>query len=195
MRLFVAPAFACALAALSSPARADTSSWLAVGGGAGVKRDEAAGRFDTAGALSFSLGVGTTPLASFVGGGLIRSTTYFGLGTDLGFSLRAATGGFARGDWGLALDAGPMWRSWSRSSSGRAPLQATLWVGAPWGLGLGVGGDIVDLAGQATAPGVLALLEMDLLRLTVNRQGSTDRFWENPLPAGGRRAPEDEAPR
>ncbi|MEZ4260064.1 MAG: hypothetical protein R3B36_13405 [Polyangiaceae bacterium] len=196
MRFFAAAlglfALGASLTAAPAPARADTSSWLAVGGGAGLKRDEAAASYDGAGALSFSLGVGTSPLARFVGGGLIRSTTYFGLGTDLSLALRAATGGYARGAWGLAIDVGPALRTWARSSSGRAPLQGMVWLGAPWGLGLGLGGEVFDLAGKANAPGLVALLEVDLLRLTVMRQGTTDHFWENPLPAGGRMSPSSE---
>ena len=59
--------------------------------------------------------------------------------------------------------------------------------GAPWGLQLAVGGELFRIAGNdAQARGVVALLEIDLLRLTVMRQGATDRYWENPSPAGGR---------
>jgi hypothetical protein len=41
----------------------------------------------------------------------------------------------------------------------------------------------------------VALIEIDLLRLTVNRQGDTERYWYNPAPAGGHlRKPRPEAP-
>jgi hypothetical protein len=172
----------------SSPARADVSSWFSAGGGYGVQRGEARGAFDRATALTFSIGVGTTPASSIVVGGLLRSTTYFTLGTDLALSARVATGGFVRGQWGLAFDVGPGWRTWTDASNyGRFPLHAMVVGGAPWGLQLGVGGDFLNLEGSPSARGLVAVLEVDLLRLTVMRQGSTDRYWENPSPAGGHR--------
>lgn len=168
-------------------APADVSSWLSAGGGYGMKHNDSTGNYDRAASTSFTLGVGTDPLRSVVVGGVIRSTTYFGLGTDLGLSARVATGGFARGQWGLALDAGPMWRSFGHGEYGRWPISAMLIGGAPWGLQLAVGGELFRIAGDdAQARGVVALLEIDLLRFTVMRQGSTDRWWENPSPAGGR---------
>lgn len=164
------------------------SSWLAVGGGYGFKRSERTDSFDSAPALGFSLGVGSNPLASVVAGGLLRSTTYFSLGTDLGVAARVASGGFARGQWGLALDVGPSWRIWRGARDyGRFPLSAMITAGAPWGVQLGVGGEFLNLEGGSSARGVVALLEVDLLRLTVMRQGATDRWWENPSPAGGRK--------
>lgn len=168
-------------------ARADVSSWFSAGGGYGVQRSDSRGAFDRATAFSLSIGVGTTPLSSVVVGGLVRSTTYFTLGTDVDLSLRVASGGFARGQWGLAFDVGPGWRTWKNAADyGRFPLHASIIGGAPWGLQLGLGVDAVNLAGSPTSVGGVALLEIDLLRLTVMRQGSTDRWWENPAPAGGR---------
>lgn len=59
--------------------------------------------------------------------------------------------------------------------------------GAPWGLQLAIGGEVLRIAGNdAQARGLVALFEIDLLRLTVMRRGGTDRWWENPSPAGGR---------
>jgi hypothetical protein len=176
---------ACTLHA--STAQADVSSWLTAGGGYGVQHGDVRDAYDRATALSFSIGVGTTPLSSIVVGGLVRSTTYFTLGTDLGLSARIATGGFARGQWGLAFDFGPGWRTWggADASYGRFPLHAMIVGGAPWGLQLGLGGDIWNIGGAPYARGAVALLEIDLLRLTVMRQGTTDRYWENPSPAGG----------
>ncbi len=188
-------AFASVFAAtvsVSTPAHADVSSWLSVGGGYGLKRSERTDSFDRATTMSFALGVGSDPHASFVAGGLLRSTTYFTLGTDLGLAARVATGGFARGQWGVALDVGPAFRIFrSATNYGRFPLQAMATLGAPWGVGLGIGADIMSLSGEPSsrAPlGVLAVLEVDLLRLTVMRQGATDRWWENPVPAGGKLA-------
>ena len=59
-------------------------------------------------------------------------------------------------------------------------------MGGPWGLQVGVGADVWNIGGEPYARGAVALLELDLLRLTVMRQGATDRWWENPSPAGGR---------
>lgn len=168
-------------------AHADVSSWFTGGGGYGVAHSEARSAYDRATTLSFSIGVGTTPTSSVVVGGLVRSTTYFTLGTDLDLSARVATGGFARGQWGLAFDIGPGWRSWAnRADYGGFPLHAMIVGGAPWGLQLGIGANFLDLDGGGSAQGAIALLEIDLLRLTVMRQGATDRWWENPSPAGGR---------
>lgn len=185
----LAGAFAAALLACithASDARADVSSWLSAGGGYGLKRSDSRDSYDRAPAMSFGLGVGSSPLAPVVAGGILRSTTYFTLGTDLGVSLRLATGGFARGQWGLALDVGPSWRTWGGGDYGRFPLNGLVVLGGPWGVQLGVGGEVYNLSGEPHARGAVALLEIDLLRLTVMRQGSTDRWWENPSPAGGR---------
>lgn len=172
----------------SNVAAADTSSWLSVGGGYGLKHDDRTDVYARASTASFAIGVGTDPTKGFVVGGMLRSTTYFSLGTDLGIAARFANGGFARGQWGLALDVGPMWRTFGHGEYGRWPISAMLIGGAPWGLQLGIGGELFKIAGDdAQAAGVVALLEVDLLRLTVTRQGATDRYWENPSPAGGRR--------
>lgn len=172
----------------AADARADVSSWLSVGGGYSLQHNENSKSFDRATTASFAVGVGSDPTKSFVVGGVLRSTTFLTLGTDLGIAARFATGGFARGQWGLAFDAGPTWRSFGSGEYGRWPISAMLVGGAPWGLQLAVGGEVFRIAGQdAQARGIVALLEIDLLRLTVMRQGATDRYWENPSPAGGRR--------
>jgi hypothetical protein len=169
-------------------ARADVSSWLAVGGGyaAEVNRDTAARDFEPT--LTYSMGVGTSPLSRLVLGGVLRGTTMFGFGTDLGLAVRAATGGFARGNWGAALDAGVLWRSWGGSSYGDWPLQGVLTIGSPWGFQLAVGAQVWSVSGGVQAQGLFAALEIDLLRLTVMRQGPSERWWPNPAPAGGHEA-------
>ena len=180
----------CTLHTFPRSARADVTSWFTAGGGSGFQRSESRDTSDRAGVLSFSIGVGSQPTSSVVVGGLLRTTTYFSLGTDLDLSLRVASGGFARGQWGLALDAGPGWRSWGVGADyGRFPLHAMILGGAPWGLQLGVGGDIWSIGGAPAARGAVAILEIDFLRLTVMRQGATDHWWENPSPAGGRLPP------
>lgn len=167
-------------------ARADVSSWFAVGSGASLQRDGRANSNETVVPLSLSLGVGSSPRSSVVVGGLFRTVTHFGLGTDLGLALRVTSGGFARGDWGLAVDAGMVARWWNDGDFGRYPFQGVLTLGAPWGLGLALGGQFGTLDNNPSAKGGFAMLELDLLRLTVMRQGSTDAIWFNPVPAGGR---------
>jgi hypothetical protein len=112
-----------------------------------------------------------------------------GLGTDLGLAARACTGGFARGDWGLALDVGSAWRPWRDGDYGEWPLQAVVTAGSAWGFQLAVGGDLASVSGGTPARGVFAALEIDLLRLTVARQGSSESWWPNPNPAGGHTTP------
>lgn len=180
---------ALALATFAAPrqARADVSSWLSGGGGYSLQHSDSQSKFDSAGAMTFAVGVGSSPHGSLVVGGLLRSTTHFSLGTDLSVAVRVASGGFARGQWGLALDVGPKWRAWGSGDYGRWPIHAMVLGGAPWGLQVGVGADLFKIAGDdGSATGVVAVLELDLLRLTVMRQGATDRWWENPSPAGGR---------
>ncbi len=158
---------------------------MAVGGGSGLQLNRDSSHHDFAGSLTYSLGVGSSPLKPLVLGGLLRGQTFFGLGTDLGLAIRATTGGFARGDWGVALDAGVLWRPWGNGDYGEWPIQGVLTVGAPWGLQLALGAEVSSVSGGTPAQGFFAALEIDLLRLTVTRQGSTERWWPNPVPAGG----------
>ncbi len=169
-------------------ARADASSWLALGGGYATQRDHNTKSRDTAPVFSASLGVGSSPLSPLVVGLGFRGTTMFGLGTDLGAALRVSTGGFARGNWGVALDAGALWRSWGGGSHGDWPLQGVVTAGAPWGIQLAVGGQLWSLDGGNAAEGLFVALELDLLRLTIMRQGPGEQWWPNPNPAGGRLA-------
>jgi hypothetical protein len=191
-RSFLARALALAtplvaLVALDArDACADVSSWAAVGGGTAAELAQGAARRQVAGTLTYSVGVGTSPLASFVAGIVYRGTTMFGLGTDLGAALRLATGTFARGGWGLALDAGVAWRSWGSGAYGDSPLQGVITFGSPWGFQLAAGAEVWSLDGGVSAQGFFAALEVDLLRLTLMRQGATERWWPNPNPAGGR---------
>jgi hypothetical protein len=158
---------------------------MAIGGGGGLQLNRDSSSHEGAGALTYSLGVGSSPLSSFVLGGLLRGQTFFGLGTDVGLAIRGSTGGFARGDWGVALDLGALWRPWGQGDFGQWPMQGVLTIGAPWGLQLALGTQISSVSGGTPAQGFSAALEIDLLRLTVTRQGATERWWPNPAPAGG----------
>jgi len=169
----------------SSPARADISSWLSFGGGAGVERNGVSVGSNGAGVFSGSIGVGSSPRNAFVVGGIFRSTTYVGLGTDVGIAARFASGGFARGQWGGAFDLGVLARPWRNGDYGRYPLQGVFLLGAPWGFQAGVGVQALNLGGNPTTLGGFAVLEIDILRLTVMRQGKTDLTWWNASPVGG----------
>ncbi len=184
---------ACTLHA--GTASADVTSWLSGGGGYGLQHDDVTKTYARAPAATFAIGVGSDPTRSLVIGGVLRTTTHFTLGTDLGIAARFASGGFARGQWGFAVDAGPTWRSFGAGEYGRWPVSAMLIGGAPWGVQLGIGGDFARIGGQdSQARGAFAVLELDLLRLTVMRQGATDRYWPNSSPAGGRPPPSPSRP-
>jgi hypothetical protein len=184
-RRLLALAIGLPLALVAADARADVTSWLSIGGGATAQLAQGAATRDVAGTLTYSVGVGSSPLAPFVLGVLYRGTTMFGLGTDVGAAVRLATGGFARGNWGLALDAGVVWRTWGSGTYGDSPIQGVLTFGSPWGLQLAAGAQVWSLDNGVSAQGFFAALEIDLLRLTVMRQGPTERWWPNPNPAGG----------
>lgn len=176
--------FASAAMLSASSARADVTSWLGVGSGGAAERNNVTHGSHFVPTVTYSLGVGSTPASSLVVGGILRGTTLFDRGTDLGLSARVCTGGFARGDWGVALDAGVLWRSWL-SNYGEWPAQVLVTGGTPWGLQVVVGSDFASVSGGTPAEGFYAALEIDLLRLTVMRQGSSERWWYNPDPAGG----------
>lgn len=176
---------------LAGSACAEPSSFLSAAGGWALQHDAIKQHDNKAGAISFALGVGSSPANRLVVGGLFRLTTYPTLGTDLGLNIRAASGGFARGDYGLALDVGPGFRTWGNGDSGKWPVQARIVGGAPWGIELSVGGDFYNLTGDGPyARGVNILAGVDLLRLTIMRQGSTEHYWENRHPVGGHIRPE-----
>lgn len=171
--LLVAPLAAALVFLTPGVARADVSSWLFVGGGAsGVWPPHVAGHGDAA--LQIDTGLGSTPSGSVVVGGLLRMQTHFGDGTDFGLYLRTATGGFARGTWGAALDLGGVERTW-----GPAPgYSGSVVLGGPWGLALSLGAtrDSKDVTTFT------AVLGVDFARLTVHR--STGTGWmPNPFPS------------
>jgi len=197
-RSIVATLLALGLVALARPAAAEPSAWLSGGGGVGllahgsslgadgVALPNGVSGSDTRPVMSFTLGVGTTPAARFAVGGVLRLTTTFDLGTDVSIGPRFATGGFARGDFGLAFDLGVAFRTYKDGIYGRVPLQAVALFGVPFGLQFGLGVQALSLDGGTQAAGGFALLEIDVLRLTVLRQGSSTNLWENPSPLGGR---------
>jgi len=165
------------LAGLSwaAPARADLSSWLFAGGGATSWTQGGADRALN-GVISLDLGVGTSPDASFIVGGLVRTTTILDNGTDLALLARAATWGFQAGTFGVALDAGGYGRFWGGDPS--YGFTGALNLGAPLGLTLSLQASI----GARNASAFGAVAGIDLLRLTVYRQSLLD-WWPNPSAA------------
>lgn len=155
-------------------ARADVSSWVFVGGGASVLEQQALSS-RTVGSMRIHFGMGTDPSHPFVVGGLFSLEPHFGYGSDISQVVRLATRGYVNGGFGLALDAGPYQRLWGEKSFGGT---STLWLGAPWGLSLGVGGSL----GTHDAHGFSAILGIDFARLTVYRNSGTS-WLLNPYPA------------
>lgn len=160
--------------AAARSARADVSSWAFVGGGVTQLHQEALSS-RSAGAMRIQFGVGSSPANPLVLGGLFSLEPNFGYGSDLALLVRGATRGYVNGNFGLALDVGPYERFWGQHSEGGA---ATLWLGGPWGVGLGLGGSV----GSHDERGFSAILGVDFARLTVYRNSGTNWF-PNPFPA------------
>ncbi len=189
-RLLAATAAAFAVAAISTSAHAEPTSWLAVGGGVSLQHNgnPASGLVkvnDVVGAFTASIGVGTSADHALVVGGIFRTVTHWDLGTDLGLAARFASRGFCRGGFGVAVDLGVVGRFWEQGRYGEYPLQGVVTLGVPWGFQAGVGVQVLNLSGSPQARGGFVVLELDLLRLTVMRQGSGTSAWKNVAPAGG----------
>jgi len=166
----------CPLVLLCSaePAHADVSSWAFVGGGVSQLAQNSLSS-STAPAMRVHFGMGTDPSHPLVLGGVFSWEPLFGHGSDISQSLRLATRGYVNGALGLALDLGPYERFWGERSVGGA---GTLWLGAPWGICLGLGGSV----GSDDARSFSAIIGIDFARLTVYRNTGTSVF-PNPFPA------------
>lgn len=160
---------------VASPAHAEVSSWFSVSGGGSVLTQASHDAFAMP-TLQLDLGMGSSPAYAFVVGGLVRSSTIFGEGTDWSALARVATQGFATGGYGIALDGGAYRRMWGGSSD-YGPT-TSIELGAPWGLQLSATASF-GVNGERT---YTALFGVDLLRLTVYRL-SGKSWWPNPRPA------------
>ena len=165
---------ACGAMALSGHARADVSSWAYVGSGVSAFEQRRI-ELKASPTLAIEAGIGTAPSQRWIVGGMVKSQTFFGNGTDLALALRVATQGFVTGRFGLALDAGGYHRGWVGGSNGG---QAALVFGAPWGITLSLGGGV----GSHDARHFGATLGVDFARLTVYRL-SGESWFPNPHPA------------
>lgn len=173
-RLLAALAFASVPLAWATPARADVSSWMSASAGA-MSWKQSGGDYTLDPSLQFDVGVGTTPTAAFIFGGVFRVTPILGAGTDLGLLLRGATRGYQEGGFGIALDAGGYARFWGVDSAG---FLGSATLGAPLGLTL----TLQAAVGTDSAVAFGGVLGIDFLRLTVYRQTLLDA-WPNPYPA------------
>lgn len=174
MKLVASSLGLCAALAVAGRAHADVSSWAYAGGGlTSFKQHDLTLRTDPT--LAIETGIGTAPSHPLIVGGLFKLQALFGDGADLGLSLRLASRGFVTGRFGLALDAGPYQRFWGAGSTGG---QASLVLGAPWGITLSVGGGL----GTNDARQFGATVGLDFARLTVYRL-SGENWFPNPHPA------------
>jgi hypothetical protein len=176
------PRLVCALGAaaihvfLTPSARADVTSWLYVGGGI-ASSQFANGPTGRPGTLAVELGMGSPPGKDVVVGGLFKSFTYFDEGTDLAVALRGASGGFVRGGFGFAVDAGAYERFWGAESVGFA---GAIVLGAPFGIQVAA----TTEQGSHGAHVYGATIGVDFLRLTVYRTAAQS-YWPNPFPPSG----------
>lgn len=125
--------------------------------------------------MQLEMGMGSAPYASVIVGGLLKTMTFFGQGTDLALVTRAATGGFVRGGFGLALDAGGYERWWGPENS--SGFMGSIILGAPFGLQLAA----MTEQGANSTRVYGATIGVDFLRLTVYRTALAS-FWPNPFP-------------
>jgi hypothetical protein len=156
-------------------AGAQASTWLYLGGGAGVLDHD--GR-QSLSMVQLDTGVGSAATHPLVVGGLLRVQGYLGSGADLSLLARFVSRGFARGDFGVGVDIGAYQRWWGQNSTGAT---GNLVLGGPWGLTL-VAGAMLGTNDQKLYFGSVGL---DLARLTVHRHTGLDWF-PNPM-----RAPAD----
>jgi len=165
-----------AAALLAGDATADVSSWFFAGGGISAFPHDR-GPTERPGTLHLELGVGSPPHTAVVIGGVVKSMTFFSQGTDLAFVARGASGGFVRGGFGFALDAGAYRRWWGPENS--TGFLGSVILGAPFGLQLA----LLTEQGRNNAQTYGATFGIDFLRLTVYR-AEMQNVWPNPfLPA------------
>ena len=151
------------------------SSWFYAGGGMS-SLSPTPGSTSRPGTLQMELGMGSPPDGAVVVGGLAKMMTFFSHGSDLALVTRGASGGFVRGGFGFAIDAGAYQRWWGQDSTG---FIGSLVLGAP--LGIQIAGVTEQGSNHVKVYG--ATVGIDFLRLTVYRT-TLQSFWSNPfLPA------------
>jgi hypothetical protein len=136
-------------------------------GGGGTQLQMDGVERQTQGAVQIDAGFGSNPNRALVVGGLLRALAHFGAGPDWAVLLRSTSGGFSRGDWGVALDLGGYQRWWGPESTG---FTGTLWGGGPWGLQLGATASL----GSEQARTFGLTLGIDWARATAHRQSGME---------------------
>ena len=149
------------------------TSWFYAGGGMMVLPHDGRAS-DRPGTLQLEMGLGSPPHAPVIVGGLFKTMTFFSQGTDLAVVTRGATGGFVRGGFGIAIDAGAYQRWWGPESS--TGFMGSLVFGVPFGLQLAA---TTEQGSNVKVYG--ATIGIDFLRLTVYRTALRS-FWTNPFP-------------
>jgi hypothetical protein len=172
------------IVALGGRARADVASWVSVAGGPTAATS--GGDLQWVPSLRWNAGLGSPPQGPVVVGGGFDLTTHVGFGTDLGAVLRLATGAYARGAWGVALDLGGYHR-FARSSDGAS---GALTLGAPWGLFVATHGTY----GTNDSMTLGLVVGLDFARLTAHRT-SGQQWWPNPLAERAKHSRGGPAPR
>jgi hypothetical protein len=165
-----------ATVALASPARADSSAWVFVSGGAMAWKQLQDASLNSAGTMIVDAGAGSSPDGKVIIGGIFRFQPVFPHGgIDLSVLMRVATHGFQAGDWGFALDLGGFARAWGQKSVG---FSGSASLGMPLGFTL----MLQNESGIDHAFSFAAVAGIDLLRLTIYRQ-TLLKWWQNPSPA------------
>lgn len=171
------------LVLLPSRARAEPTSWLAIGTGLSFDYDYASHGEAGALAVAAEVGVGTDPSHPLVVGGVFRALTNLGIGADplpLSLAARLATSGFVRGEWGVAVDLGVTARLWGSQAFGHFPFQPVGILGFPGGPQLEVGALLGDVTGTSpAAAGGFVLFSIDFFRLATRASGSQKGFWSD----------------
>jgi hypothetical protein len=174
------------VSAAASPALADASGWVFLGGGGLGWRQSESNAITPAGTMVIDAGVGSSPDARLIVGGLFRLQPVFPRGgvdvsviprsaVDLSVLTRFASRGFQAGDWGVALDVGGFARPWGYRSIGFA---GSVSLGMPLGITLMLQTEL----GTDHAISLGAIAGVDLLRLTIYRQ-TLLHWWQNLSPA------------
>jgi hypothetical protein len=162
--------------AVAAPARAESSAWVFVSGGAMAWRQLQYPTLTSAGTMIVDAGAGSSPDAPVIIGALFRFQPIFPqAGIDLSLLARVCTHGFQAGDWGVALDAGGFARPWGYQTIG---FSGSLSLGMPLGFTAMVQAEV----GLDQARSFAGVVGVDLLRLTIYRQ-TLLKWWQNPSPA------------
>jgi hypothetical protein len=155
-------------------AGADASGWAALGGGALGWQAGDEGELVASPTMTIDMGVGSSPAADFIFGGLFRVMPVFTEGADIALMARFCPSGFQSDVIGFAVDAGGYARFWGIESAG---FVGDAVLGLPLGFQIGA----LGMVGSSNTYGFGGFAGIDLVRLTVGR-GHLLEWWQNPQP-------------